>query len=68
MSELTDDPDEIVTLAYCYGCEQMSLAGDLETRSPGGTTGDQLVCPRCSVRINAEMFHDYADLDVVDYE
>jgi len=65
---MSDEPDEILTVANCPGCEQPTLAGDLEAPSPGGTTGGQLVCPRCGTRIDAGMFYDYVDVRVVEYE
>jgi hypothetical protein len=68
---MTDDtyPNEIVTVAYCPGCELLSLAGDL--KSSGNTTlemGHNLECPRCGTQINAEHFFDYVDIRVVEYE
>jgi len=60
---------EVLTLVHCRGCEMASLAGDV---IPGGHcsdgTGHQLQCPRCGTPLNAESFHDYVDMGVVDYE
>jgi len=64
MSEYTDDPDDVVTLLYCPGCEMFSLAGDVVPAGhPSDDTGDQLECPRCEVRLNAGAFHDYINTD-----
>ena len=62
------NPEEVLTLVYCRGCEMSSLAGDVK---PSGhcsdDTGHQLECPRCNSRLNAESFHDYVDMRVVNY-
>ena len=64
----TDTPDEVITLVYCPGCEQLSLAGDVEpVGHPTEGSGDQLGCPRCGARLNSESFFDYCDMQVVDY-
>jgi hypothetical protein len=59
-------PPEIVTLAYCPGCEQFSLPGDCANVTDAPSS--QLWCPRCGTRINAEHVHGYADIRVVEYE
>jgi len=61
-------PDELLTVAYCPGCELVSLAGDCKTGDhPQDGTGDQLFCPRCGTRLSADHFHDYVDKGVVDH-
>ena len=57
-----DEPDEIVTLAYCPACEVLSVPADLEADGP------QICCQRCDEPLNANDFYDYADLRVVEYD
>jgi len=65
----TDTPDEIIAVAFCRGCELMSLAGDLEPgRHPDEHTGDLLQCPRCGSKIAARDFFDYADMNGIHCE
>jgi hypothetical protein len=62
-----NEPDEIVTLAHCPGCEQLTLPADLTDGARDGPS-DQLFCSRCGTRVNAESFHDYANLEVATYD
>jgi len=59
---MTDGPDEIITVAYCPACEQLTIPTDLDDE------GDRLRCQRCGMRLSAGDFYDYADLRVVDYD
>ena len=61
-----DDPDEVVTVAYCPGCEQLSFPADLAESDT--IASDQLCCARCGTKIAAADFFDYVDMRVVDYE
>jgi hypothetical protein len=65
-SEYTDDPDEIITVAHCRGCEQLSFAADL--REAGETPSTKLCCPRCGTVVRGDDYFDYADMRVVEYE
>lgn len=66
---MIDEPDEVLTLYHCKGCEMVGVAGDVEQFGhPSDDTGDQLQCPRCGTRLNAESFYDYVDIRKVDYE
>lgn len=68
MNEVAE-PDELLTVVCCPGCEQHSLAGDVVLAgAPDDGTVDQLACPRCGTRVGAAHFHDYASLEVADYE
>lgn len=60
-----EQPPEVVTLLYCHGCERLSPAGDAQTYK---SDPDSLSCPRCGTKLAADSFHDYADLEVADYE
>jgi hypothetical protein len=62
-----DDPDEIITVLLCRGCDQLSFPGDLVPATDNGR-GSQLRCPRCGTIANAESFFDYVDIRTVDYE
>lgn len=62
---MTDDPDEIITLAYCPGCEQETFPKDAANVHDLGT---QLHCPRCGTRLSADSLYDYVDIRTVDYE
>jgi hypothetical protein len=64
--DYTDDPDEIITVAHCRGCEQLSFAADL--REAGDSPSTRLSCPRCGTIIRAEDYFDYVDIRVVEYE
>jgi len=62
-------PDEVITVYHCHACEMTSVAGDISIH--GGLdryTGDKLACHRCGTPLSAENFHDFVDIDVVDYE
>jgi uncharacterized paraquat-inducible protein A len=59
---MTDDPDEVVTLAYCPACEVLSVPADLDY------DGDRARCHRCGMAISADDYYDYADLRVVEYD
>lgn len=65
--DMTDEPDEVITVVQCVGCEGLSFPADLE----GGDVDkslSQLYCPRCGTQIKEECFSAYVDLRVVDYE
>jgi len=57
-----DEPDEIVTLAYCPACQVLSVPADCNH------DGEHIRCQRCDEPLSADDFYDYADLRVVDYE
>lgn len=56
--ELTDEPDDTITVVQCYGCEQLSFPADLQEN--GEVSSSQLCCPRCGTKISARDFYDYA--------
>lgn len=64
--EHTDDPDELVTVARCPGCEQLSFPADLQENHEVAST--QVCCPRCGTKIAGVDFYDYVDYRVVEYE
>lgn len=57
-----NEPDEIVTIAYCPACEQLAIPTDLEK------DGEKFRCQRCGMKMSAGDFYDYADLRVVEYD
>jgi hypothetical protein len=61
----TNEPDEIITVAHCRGCEQLSFPGDLDQCGTGPS--DQVSCPRCGTKIAARDFFDYVEYRVVEY-
>lgn len=68
MTHDDSNPDEVVTVYHCYGCEMTDIAGNAErTGHVSDDTGDQLACGKCGVRLNADCFYDYVDIRVVDY-
>ena len=56
-----DDPDEIITVAYCSRCENLMQAGRIQEAQ------GKPRCPWCASILNAEDFYDYCDIRVVDY-
>jgi len=62
------EPEEVYTVVYCRACEMVSLAGDVTRQNhTADKTGDQLGCPRCDSRLNAESFYDFVDIQATNY-
>lgn len=60
-------PDELITVAYCPGCETITPLGQIANVSEPGSQ-HKAVCPKCKTRLTAESFYDYVDKRTVNYE
>jgi hypothetical protein len=63
----TEEPDELITLAYCPGCETLALPADLISKKDGYSEQSQLSCPRCGTRVSADNYYDYVEFTMTDY-